>query len=121
LARASESASSSESAAALCAAADRFVTRVAHWQPSRWSRPAAHPIGGDETTRASAVFSLVQRIADLAATAEGCPARAVPRLDNDLALPDQLRVMVADLLLAGPPERTLREAAEWIAATSRAL
>ncbi len=67
------------------------------------------------------MFRLVQLIADLAATAEGRPPRVVPRLDNDLALPDQLRVVVTDLILAAPPERTLREAAEWIAATSRAL
>ena len=49
--------------------------------------------------------ALVQQLADLAADAEGEPPRAVPRLDNDLALPDQLRVVAADLLAAGPAGR----------------
>ena len=40
-------------------------------------------------------------MADATADAEGAPRRAVPRLDNDLALPDQLRVVTADALAAG--------------------
>ncbi len=81
----------------------------------------AHAWGGGEMTRAEAVFNLVQRLADLSAAAEGRRARRVPRMDNDLALPDQIRVMVTDLVRAEPPERILREASEWIVATSRAL
>jgi hypothetical protein len=42
----------------------------------------------------------------------------VPRLENDLALPDQLRVIVADLLAAGPDEATLAEAARLVAAVN---
>ena len=55
-------------------------------------------------SRADLVHRLVQEIANLAADAEGEPRRAVPRLDNDLALPDQLRVVAADLVAAGPPD-----------------
>lgn len=43
---------------------------------------------------------MVQQIADLAAGAEGQPHRPVPRLDRDTALPDQLRVVAADLIAA---------------------
>jgi hypothetical protein len=50
---------------------------------------------------------LVQLIADLAAGAAGEPPRPVPRLDNDLALPDQLTVVVRDLLRATPDAGTL--------------
>lgn len=44
-----------------------------------------------------AVHALVQRLADADADVSGRPRRAVPRLDNDLALPDQVRVLGADL------------------------
>jgi hypothetical protein len=81
---------------------------VSHWGPPRW-------VG-----RAERVHRLVQRLADLAADAEGEPRRPVPRLDNDLALPDQLRVVVADLIAAGPPE-ALAAAARDIATVRRSL
>jgi hypothetical protein len=45
----------------------------------------------------------------------------VPRLDNNLALPDQLQVMVADLLDADVPAETLTEAAESLATTAALL
>jgi hypothetical protein len=54
---------------------------------------------------------LVQRLADRCADAESLPVRAVPRLDNDLALPDQLRVVVADLRLSSPADEVVRAAA----------
>jgi hypothetical protein len=47
------------------------------------------------------MYALVQRLADLGADAEGRPRRTVPRPGHDLVLPDQLAVMVADLLLTG--------------------
>jgi hypothetical protein len=59
----------------------------------------------------------VQRIADLAAGAEGEPRRPVPRLDNNLALTDQLRVVAADLIAAGPPPAVLEAAAADVAST----
>lgn len=64
---------------------------------------------------------LVQQVANLAADAEGEPRRTVPRLDNDLALPDQLRVVAADLLAAAPPAPVLAAAAAEVTATRRAL
>jgi hypothetical protein len=67
-------------------AAERLVGRVSHWTPARW-------VG-----RAERFHALVQQLADLAAASAGRPPRTVPRLDSDLALPDQLRVVVGDLL-----------------------
>jgi hypothetical protein len=49
------------------------------------------------------VHGLVQQLADWAADQEGQPRRPVPRLDSDLALPDQLRVVTTDLVAAAPP------------------
>jgi hypothetical protein len=76
---------------------------------------------GSAGTRAELVFRLVQELADLGAAAEGIPSRPVPRLDNDLALPDQVRVMVSDLLLAPASDETLTKAAAAIQTTTRAL
>ena len=77
-------------------AVDRLVGRVAHWTPVRWTKVASDT----GASRAERVHELVQRLADAAADAEGTPRHAVPRLDNDLALPDQLRVVAADVLTA---------------------
>ena len=73
---------------------------------------------GGTTTRADAMHALVQRLADMVASVEGREPLPVPRLSNDLALPDQLRVMVADLGLAGAPDAVLRAAAEEIEAVA---
>jgi hypothetical protein len=78
-------------------AVDLLVGRVAHWTPARWTKPASGAAG----SRAECVHDLVQRLADATADAEGVPRRAVPRLENDLALPDQLRVVTADALAVG--------------------
>jgi hypothetical protein len=80
----------------LATAVARVVGQVSHWTPSRWAASSA--LG---RTRAEVVHELVQRVADLTADAEGEPRRAVPRLDNDLSLPDQLRVVTADAARAG--------------------
>lgn len=98
---------------------DRRVTRligtVAHWAPPRWAAPvAAGP------SRAEVVHGLVQRVADLAARAEGGPSRPVPVLDNDLTLPYQLRVVTDDLLAAGSAE-LLAAAADAVAEAQREL
>jgi hypothetical protein len=85
--------------AEFASAVDRLVSRVSHWTPSRW---AASSRSG--RSRAEVVYELVQGVADRAADAEGQPRRVVPRLTSDLALPDQLRVVAADLLtFADPP------------------
>jgi hypothetical protein len=97
-------------------AADRLVNRVGHWTPARWAAPVgltdASPI------RADVMFALVQTLADRAADAEHRLPRRVPRLENDLVLPDQLRVMVADLLLADPPAAVLEQAAVAVESTA---
>jgi hypothetical protein len=73
------------------------------------------------STRADLMFRLVQRLADLAAEAEGRACRPVPRLDNDLALVDQVRVMVLDLQRAPAPPPLLVRAARVIDVAGRAL
>jgi hypothetical protein len=111
------------------AAADRLVYRVERWTGIRWAQPAHPPGSGGGPapeaallqTRADVVHDLVQRLADLCAGLEGRPVQAVPRLDHDLALPDQLTVMVADLKLAGAGEEVLRAAAADIDATAARL
>jgi hypothetical protein len=82
-----------------------LVQRLRLWTPQRW---AAHsPSYG---TRAGVAFHLAQALADAAAALEGQPARALPRLDSDLGVPDQLAVTADDLLRAGPPAALARDA-----------
>jgi hypothetical protein len=94
----------------------RLVDRVTHWTPSRWAASGVSGTG----SRADMVYALVQDLADHAADAEGEPHRPVPRLDNDAALPDQLRVIAADLLAVGSPD-VLTAAAGRVATISRDL
>ncbi|MBM0225723.1 MULTISPECIES: hypothetical protein [Micromonospora] len=105
------------SAAELDRAVDLLVRQVGHWQQPRWSASAE----GGNVSRADLVHKLVQELANLAADVEGGPRRDVPRLGNDLVLPDQLRVVAADLLAAGPPEAVLDRAAEAVSRTRSAL
>lgn len=65
------------------------------------------------------MHALVQTLADLTADAEGRPRRKVPRLPNDMQLPDQLQVIGLDLLEAElTPEQ--RDAAEQAIKVARA-
>jgi hypothetical protein len=105
------------SAAELDRAVGLLVGQVGHWQQPRWAASAA----GGNVSRADLVHKLVQEVADLAADAEGEPRRDVPRLANDLALPDQLRVVAADLVAAAPPDEVTARAAAAVAATRSAL
>ncbi|GAA2391367.1 hypothetical protein [Dactylosporangium salmoneum] len=82
----------------LGAAVRKLVGQVSHWTPPRW---AAFSLSG--ATRADLMHDLIQWMADRCAEAEGRPALPVPRLDNDLALPDQLTVVAADLRRFAPP------------------
>jgi hypothetical protein len=100
--------------ATLDRAIDRLANRVSHWTPSRWAASSAS--GGG--TRADLMHRLIQRLADAAADAEGQPRRPVPRLDNDLALPDQLRVIAADLVAAHPDEAVLAELGRLVVTAS---
>jgi hypothetical protein len=79
---------------------DRLLNQVGHWEQRRWAANG----------RGDAVHALVQRLADLAADAEGRSRRPVPR-DSDLILPDQLRVM-ADDLIAAADEPSLKQATD---------
>jgi len=88
--------------------AELLVGQVAHWTPARWRG------------RSDGVYALVQRLADAAATAEGHPSRVVPRL-SDTVLPDQIRVIVADLVAAAPDPHVLDRLAEDIRATRAAM
>jgi hypothetical protein len=97
-------------------AVDRLLNLVGHWTQPRWSAvPAAAPGG----SRGDVVHALVQRLADLAADAEGRPHRPVPRV-GDLILPDQLRVMRDDLSTAATDE-VLKLATDDVDAVRRAL
>jgi hypothetical protein len=87
------------------------VSQIGHWGPGRW-------IAGN---RRASVFALVQELADLLAAAEQRPSRPVPRLENDLALPDQFQVMVDDLLSASLPPEILDTATDAIATTRDAF
>jgi hypothetical protein len=101
----------------LATAVARLVGQVAHWTPARWAKPGA--AGG--ASRADLVHALAQRLADAAADASGEPRRPVPRLDNDLALPDQLRVLGADLSAALPSPEALEPSVADVRAVSAAL
>ncbi len=95
---------------------DLLTRQVSHWQAPRWAAPAA----AGEGTRGDAVYHLVQRLADLAADVEGRVRQEVPRLPTDTTLPDQLRVVAADLVAADPAPEILVVAATDVAAV-RAL
>ncbi|ADD41523.1 hypothetical protein [Stackebrandtia nassauensis] len=75
----------------------RVASGVAYWSPARWRSPA--PGGGD---RVGAMTALIQTLADVTAVAEDRPPRPVPRLPHDTALPDQLKVVAADLVAVDP-------------------
>jgi hypothetical protein len=77
-----------EPTALLAREAGSLVARLRLWTPTRWT--AAAPQYG---TRADLVHHLAQWLADEAGEA---PVR-LPRLDGDLALPDQLAVTADDL------------------------
>ncbi|GAA1038343.1 hypothetical protein GCM10009557_54070 [Virgisporangium ochraceum] len=96
----------------------RLVDRVSTWTPPRWAASSASGPG----TRADRFHALIQELADQAADAEGQPHRVVPRLSPDTALPDQLRVVVADLIEAArDDEARLTAATKRVLATKRAL
>ena len=95
----------------LLRAVARLIHQVGHWSPARWAQPAT--AGG--RTRAEVLHALAQRLADLEAEVTGRPIRPVPRLDNDLALADQVRVMVLDLLVADAEPPVLAAALDAVA------
>ena len=83
----------SGAAALLDREARSLVLRLRVWTPTRWSA-AVQP----GLTRADLAHHLAQALADL----EGSAPVRLPRLDLDLALPDQLAVVAGDLVRAAP-------------------
>ena len=75
------------------------MRRLRRWSASSWALP---PEGPAPDTRAQAAHLAVQRIADLGADAELRLRRPVPRV-TDLALPDQLAVVVGDVVRTADP------------------
>jgi hypothetical protein len=98
--------------------AQRVADQVTHWTPARWRVTVPGEAGID---RATAMHRLIQTLADLCARLERRPARVVPRLPHDVALPDQLRVIAADLAAAQPDEAVDRAALEAIRSARTAL
>ena len=96
------------------AAAGVLLGRLRRWNRRSWAAPAG---GG---TRADATYQAVQRLADLAAAVEGRRPQPVPSLFGDLALPDQLAVMLHDVCRTGD-RAALRTAAAEIAALRTTL
>jgi hypothetical protein len=96
---------------------DLLVRQVGHWTAPRWAAPAT----AGNSARGDLLHRLVQLLANLAADTAGERRRTVPRLENDLALPDQLRVVAADLIAADPPAVVLAEAEAEVSATRQAL
>ena len=85
----------SEAGDLLAREARSLVERLRVWTPARWAAEAP-PYG----TRGDVVHHLAQELATRAGEA---PTR-LPRLDSDLALPDQLAVTADDLVRAGRAE-----------------
>jgi len=71
-------------------------------------------------SRGDIVYALAQRLADLAADAEGHPRRPVPRLHHDTSLPHQVTVLASDLLAAGSAAQ-LDAGTEAVTTTAQAL
>ena len=101
----------------LVRAVDQLVNQVGHWSPARWTVTGS---AGDRS-RGDIVYALAQRLADLEADATGRSDRPVPRLSNDLALPDQVRVMALDLVMADAGPAILAAALDAVSAARGAL
>ena len=71
-------------------------------------------------SRGEIVYALAQRLADLAADAEGQPRRPVPRLQHDTSIPHQVTVLASDLLAAGSAAQ-LDAGTEAVTTTAQAL
>lgn len=96
----------------VAAAAAEMLPRLRRWDSASWSVAAQQPDArrwSRRPSRADVAAAVVQRLADLAADAEGQPRRTVPRVAG-VNLADQLTVMVDDILRTGDPA-TLRAAA----------
>jgi len=97
----------------LARAVDQLLNQISHWTPSRWA--------ASRGVRADQVHALAQALADAEARCTGRAVRPVPRLESDTVLPDQIRVLAADLLAAGPDPDTLATALRTVEATRTTL
>ncbi len=88
-------------ASLLAREASSLVSRLRLFTPARWAA-VVDPYG----TRGDLVHHLAAWLADAAG---GAPV-PLPRLDSDLALPDQLAVTADDLVRADPPPERARAA-----------
>jgi hypothetical protein len=93
-----------DAAELLAREARSLVDRLRLWTPQRWAA-AAPPYA----TRADLAHHLAQSFV----TAAGETTRPLPRLDSDLALPDQLAVTADDLVRTG--RATLEHVAHLLA------
>jgi hypothetical protein len=82
-----------------------LVQRLRLWTPARWAA-ACEPWG----TRADLGRHLAQWLADRAAQLEGGPPRALPVLEPDLLVADQVAVTGDDLVRAGPGAELVADA-----------
>lgn len=78
-----------------------LVQRLRVWTPTRWAAAAAPGL-----TRADVAHHLAAALADLA----GESPLPLPRLESDLALPDQLAVVADDLVRLRPDDAVARAA-----------
>jgi hypothetical protein len=85
----------------------RVVEGTRHWSPARW------------LPHADTMHGLVQALADIAADVEGREHRPVPRLPNDMSLPDQLQVVGVDLIELEPLKDDQADAAQSAIAKAR--
>lgn len=85
-----------DAAELLAREARSLVDRLRLWTPQRW---AASP--GDTEPPYRTRADLAHHLAQSFVTAAGETGRPLPRLDSDLALPDQLAVTADDLVRTG--------------------
>jgi uncharacterized membrane-anchored protein len=97
------------SAEQLTSVASRVVDRLRSMPLAQLARGAADD-----------AHAVAQRLADLAADAEGQERRTLPRI-GDEAVGDQVAVTVADLIEAAPSDEVLAEATEALRDLQRRL
>lgn len=113
-------------------AAFRLVDPTTSWSVTKWARPcrggwpaALSPVETGEQheapTRAEVAYALAVRLAAWGAEAELREPVQLPRLDHDVSLPDQLAVLVDDLLRTAPSDQLLDEAADLVRTTGRCV
>ncbi|MBK5306002.1 MAG: hypothetical protein JJD92_04860 [Frankiaceae bacterium] len=85
-----------DAAELLAREARSLADRLRVWTPQRW---AASP--GDAATPFGTRGDLAHHLAQSFVVAAGETDRVLPRLDSDLALPDQLAVTADDLVRVG--------------------